>query len=79
MVGMLQIITYLLCTYLVFKGVEILQIALMSPRQDRALGLALGAVMVVLSLVAAYGYVSWIDTQAHSVSDKMQTLPTFSR
>ena len=35
MLGMLQIITYLLCVYLVFKAFEILQIALMSNRDDR--------------------------------------------
>ena len=42
MIGMLQIITYLLCVYLVFKGFEILQIALMSGREDRAGGIVIG-------------------------------------
>ena len=48
MAGMLQIITYLLAFYLVVKGVEILQIALASNRQDRSGIIALG----VLALAA---------------------------
>jgi hypothetical protein len=35
MVGMLQIITYLPCVYLVFKGMEIYQIAKMSTSEHR--------------------------------------------
>lgn len=38
MVGMLQIITYLLCIYLVFKGIEIFQIANVKSREARDVG-----------------------------------------
>jgi hypothetical protein len=50
MIGMIQILTYLLAVYLVFKGVEILQIALMSNRTDRTAGIVIGIVAVVLDL-----------------------------
>jgi hypothetical protein len=53
MIGMLQIITYLLCVYLVYKGWEILQIALMSNRENRKVGIVLGVVAVVGSFVAS--------------------------
>jgi hypothetical protein len=70
MVGMLQIITYLLCVYLVFKGVEIFQIALASPRTDGShkLALILGAAMIVVSVIAAIVFTIWITDQAVGVS-----------
>lgn len=75
MVGILQIITYLLCVYLVFKGVEIFQIALMSSRENRGLGIVIGVVMIVAGIVAAIGFAYWVDSQAQSIQDNMQRLP----
>ena len=68
MVGMLQIMTYLLCVYLVYKGFEILQIALMSNRENRTLGIVLGSIAVVGSLMASAIFTYMIDAQASSVS-----------
>ncbi len=70
MVGMLQIITYLLCVYLVYKGFEIFQIALMSNREERAAGLAIGLLAIVGSLVAAAAFIYWIDVQASRVANR---------
>ena len=70
MVGMLQIITYLLCVYLVFKGFEILQIALMSGREDRSGGITVGVLLLIVSLIAAYSFVHMIDAQAASVASR---------
>jgi len=75
MVGMLQIVTYLLCVYLVFKGFEILQIALTSARQDRAAGLIIGILAVVIAFGAAITFSRMIDSQASSVSSPMQRAP----
>lgn len=75
MAGMLQIITYLLGVYLIFTGVEILQIALMSPREDRTAGLMIGGIMLAASVVAAIGFSVWIDNQAASLSRSMPRLP----
>ena len=58
MVGMLQIITYLLCIYLIFKGFEILQIALMSNREDRSAGMLIGTLLLVIAIGAAAVFVS---------------------
>ncbi len=54
MVGFMQIMIYLLCIYLVFKGVEIFQIALVSPRDDqrRKLGMFIGVAMLISSFIA---------------------------
>ena len=70
MVGMLQIITYLLSVYLVFKGIEIFQIALASSRTDgsRKLALILGGVMIAVSGLAAIIFSIWITDQAVGVS-----------
>ena len=46
MVGLMQIMIYMLAVYLVFKGIEIFQIALMSSRPDRTPGLLLGGLCI---------------------------------
>jgi len=68
MAGMFQIITYLLCVYLIFKGFEILQIALMSTRASRRAGLVLGVLAVVASIVATIFFVHIVDAQADSIA-----------
>jgi len=75
MIGMLQIMTYLLCFYLVFKGFEILQIALMSARDDRAGGITIGVLMLVVSVTLAFYFVHAIDAQATSVASHMPQQP----
>jgi hypothetical protein len=69
MVGMVQILTYLLCVYLVFKGFEILQIALASTRTDRTLLLAIGVIAIGVSVVVAQLFVKMIDAQAAAVGN----------
>jgi len=70
MIGMLQIITYLLCVYLVFKGVEILQIALASSRENRVLMIVLGVFALVIALAAGSYFTKMIDAQAAAVSSR---------
>ncbi len=50
---MVQIIGLLLCVYLVFKGYEILQIAICSPRVDRGWALGVGMVFFIGSIILA--------------------------
>jgi len=75
MVGMLQIITYFLCVYLVFKGIEIYQIAQMSSRDDRKAGLRLGTAMILVSVIAAGIFYVLINMQAESVGSSMPRVP----
>ena len=73
MVGMLQIITYLLCVYLVFKGVEILQLSITGHAATGwkgILGRVIGVVAVVTSIAAASAFWRFIDAQAQSVANK---------
>ena len=63
---MIQIIGLLLCVYLVFKGIEILQIAISNPGADawaRAMGWLSLAAAIILAL--AFGY--WLITQGASM------------
>ncbi len=69
MVGMLQIITYLLCIYLVFKGYEILQIALASTKENKEGIITMGVIALVASVLIAIAFVGWIDEMASSISN----------
>ena len=71
MVGMLQIITYLLAFYLVVKGVEILQIALASNREDRGSIIILGVLVLLFCIFAAGGFTYMQDRQAKSLSNRV--------
>jgi hypothetical protein len=42
MVGLMQIMIYMLAVYLVYKGIEIFQIALMGNSDYRVVGMVLG-------------------------------------
>jgi hypothetical protein len=67
MIGMLQILTYLLAFYLVVKGFEVLQIALASARPDRTGIIVLGFLVLGACIVAALGFVVMQEFQAASV------------
>lgn len=79
MAGMLQIITYLLCFYLVVKGIEVLQIGLASNRPNRAGPIALGACVLIACLVAAGGFITMQDEQAKSLSRSTDLMPSMRR
>lgn len=76
---MLTLIIYFLCFYIIFKGVEIFQIALMSSRPDRRLGLIIGggAVVAAVCLAGIFGYLA--TDQAIQTQRGLQGLPGFNR
>jgi hypothetical protein len=67
MVGMLQIIAWLLCAYLIFKGFEIFQIANVKSHEPGAHGMLLGTVMLVISFVLALVFFALINMQADAI------------
>ena len=79
MVGLMQIMIYMLSVYLVFKGVEIFQIALMSVRSNRTGGMVIGIIAVAIAIVAAAGFSFWADQVAASIGERMNTLPSLQR
>jgi hypothetical protein len=79
MVGLMQIMIYMLSVYLVFKGVEIFQIALMSGRPSRTGGMIIGILAVAIAIVAAGSFSLWADQVAASIGERMNTLPSLQR
>jgi uncharacterized membrane protein HdeD (DUF308 family) len=67
---MIQIIGLLLCVYLVFKGVEILQIALANPQADRW-SLALGWLSLAAAGVLAVLFALWLIASGASMGNQM--------
>ena len=79
MAGMLQIITYLLCFYLVVKGLEVLQIGLASNRPNRAGPVTFGVCVLIACMVAAGAFITKQDEQAGSLSRSMDNMPSMRR
>ncbi len=77
MLGMMQIMIWLLCVYLVFKGVEIFQIGLTSARTDgaRKIGITLGAVMIGAAIVASIAFFVLEESMAAQVSESQRNIP----
>uniref|UniRef100_A0A7V4GA24 Uncharacterized protein n=1 Tax=Desulfobacca acetoxidans TaxID=60893 RepID=A0A7V4GA24_9BACT len=71
MVGMLQIITYLLCVYLVFKAVEIFTIGLASQGDCRIAARFVGILAILAAIGLAAYFVNAIDTQAQAVASSV--------
>ncbi|MEP6922677.1 MAG: hypothetical protein ABI967_16250 [bacterium] len=79
MVGLIEILIYMLAVYLVFKGVEIFQIALMSNRPDRTLGLLVGTGSIVVAIVVGGGFCYWAYAIASSLNERMNAIPNILR
>lgn len=69
MVGMLQIITYMMGFYLVLKGVEILQIGRASAREDRKGMVVTGWITIGICVIAAVAFIRMQDSQATSIGN----------
>ncbi|MGE3385081.1 MAG: hypothetical protein AB7L70_19315 [Pyrinomonadaceae bacterium] len=74
MVGLMQIMIYLLCAYLIFKGVEIFQIALVSPRDDhhRKLGTQIGVAMLIGAFVIGAIAIYLTESMAASMQKNIE-------
>ncbi len=67
MVGQIQIISYFLAVYLVYKGFEIFQIAFMSESKQKKIGLILGGLAFIGSVIIAVVLVYLMDEQASKI------------
>lgn len=70
MVGMLQIITYLLAFYLIVKGFEVLQIGLASARTKRGGVIVFGIIVLLACIVVAVGIVFIQETHVLTIGNK---------
>lgn len=58
MVGLMQVMIYLFCAYIVYKGFEIFQIAFVSKpenEQTRKAGIVFGIIAIVVAAMIAFG------------------------
>lgn len=81
MVGFLQIIIYLLAIYLVYKGIEIFQIAFVSDREHRSRPVALGfgILAIVFAISVGFAAVYMSESQAESMNKNMNNLQNIGK
>lgn len=64
---MLEILGFMLCVYLIFKGVEIYQIGIASRPERKTEVSIIGNIMLVAGVIVAVVFVIWILNQAQSI------------
>ncbi len=73
MAGLMQIMIYLFCIYLIYKGVEIFQIALMSnvEQKSRPVGILLGVLSIIAAIGIGFIAVVMTDDMAAKIGNNM--------
>lgn len=71
---MLQIIGLLLCVYLCYKGLEILQLSLTSSNESAGHKI-IGGMAFVSSVIIAALFAYWLIQAGEAMSDRMPRLP----
>lgn len=81
MVGFLQIMIYLFCAYLVFKGVEIFQIAFVSSAEKKRMiaGIVIGVGAIGLAIVIAGAALFLEENMAAQMSKNVDNIPALKR
>lgn len=69
---MIPVIGLLLCVYLIFKGIEIYQQSVCSPVEPNKMGLVIGVLSLLASIVIATLFAAWIISQAAGVDDRLR-------
>jgi hypothetical protein len=75
MIGLIQLVIYLLCIHLIYKGVEILQIAIASNKADTRGAMTLGAIMLVAAIAFAIWIGLWSEKIASQIGQAIDKLP----
>lgn len=77
MVGLMQIMIYLLCVYLVYKGFEIFQIAFVADdSKSRTGGIVIGVLAIVAAVVIGLGAVVMTEAMVASIGKNMDNIPS---
>lgn len=69
MVGLLQIIIWMGCVYLILKGISVLQTGLASGNEKKGELLALGYAAVIIAIGAAVVFFGLAETQVASLQE----------
>jgi len=71
MVGLIQILIYLACIHLVYKAVEIFQLAYVSDTKTRYNGIVFGILAIIISLLVSVGALGTMENIAAGVGNKL--------
>jgi NADH:ubiquinone oxidoreductase subunit 6 (subunit J) len=75
MVGMIQIVVYLLCIYLIFKAADMYQLSFAVTDPERAkTARAVGMAAILTAVIVAIVFIYWINSQAEAIGKGMQNL-----
>lgn len=76
MIGLMQIMIYLFCVYLIYKGFEIFQIAFVAPKENnsRPLALGIGILAIIFAIVISFFAVTITDGMAEKIGDNMRNI-----
>ena len=79
MVGLMQIMIYLLCVYLIYKGVEIFQIAYTKSDENRARksGVVIGIMLTALAVLPAGVTVVLTEAMVADMQKNLNNNPMF--
>jgi hypothetical protein len=79
MVGLMQIMIYLFCAYLIYKGVEIFQIAFVSHEEQpaRKIGIVIGVLATIGAVGIAGIALMLTEGMVASISNNMNSFPKF--
>ena len=79
MVGLMQIMIYLLCVYLIYKGLEIFQIAFTSSAEQgpKYTGILIGLGSIVAAVIIGVIAVFFTESITSQMQNNMRDLPRF--
>jgi len=75
MVGLMQIMIYLFCVYLVYKGFEIFQIAFTSKPENykaRKMGIVIGIIAIAAAVFVSFIAITLTETTVAKIGNNMQ-------
>lgn len=76
MIGLMQIMIYLLCVYLIYKGVEIFQIAFVSGAgKAKVAGIVIGVLAVIGAFGVGAGAIYMTESIVARVGSSMDKMP----
>lgn len=82
MIGFIEVIIYLLCIYLVYKGVEIFQIAFTSNPENlykRKVGVVIGILAIIAAIIIGIGTVFLTFEMEKQMDKNLQNIGNFNR
>lgn len=77
MVGLIQLVIYLLCAHLIYKAIEIFQIGYTTPKEHehRSNAIAIGIILFLVALAATLGFCLVAEMIAQQIGSSINNIP----